>query len=239
MTPRTPGKTYRGTNGNLHNMIYLSFICHLIIVTLIFIAIPTTSRRFTFGPVYSVQLVGSDAAITHQSTSLLKDISPLPQTSDAVMIKTKLSSMDPSPLRPQDADRLRVESAISALRQRDQSRSAHQDPVTAAGTMKKTDAEVNAYANEYIGVIWSRVKQHWSMPQSLLPANNITAIIDVKISRTGALEYAIFEKRSGNRYFDESALRAVQKASPFPPLPYWVRDDSIEIGIRFHSTELR
>ena len=53
------------------------------------------------------------------------------------------------------------------------------------------------------------------------------------------LEYIGFEKRSGNSYFDESALRAVKKSVPFPPLTGWVTSRSIEIGIRFHSSELR
>jgi TonB family protein len=77
------------------------------------------------------------------------------------------------------------------------------------------------------------------MPQALMPKENIETIIDVKISRSGTLEYVGFEKRSGNRYFDDSALRAVKKSSPFPPLPYWIMDKNIEIGIRFHSEELR
>jgi TonB family protein len=72
-----------------------------------------------------------------------------------------------------------------------------------------------------------------------LPEKDIITIIYVKISRSGALERADFEKRSGNRYFDDSALRAVKKSNPFPPLPYWITDKSIEIGIRFHSAELR
>ena len=77
------------------------------------------------------------------------------------------------------------------------------------------------------------------MPQELMPKENIETIINVKILRSGALEYMGFEKRSGNRYFDDSALRAVKKSSPFPPLPSWIMDSSIEIGIRFHSAELR
>ena len=72
-----------------------------------------------------------------------------------------------------------------------------------------------------------------------MPKENIETIIDVKISRSGAVEHIGFEQRSGNRYFDDSALRAVKKSSPFPPLPYWIMESNIEIGIRFHSTELR
>jgi len=55
----------------------------------------------------------------------------------------------------------------------------------------------------------------------------------------GTLNEAGFEKPSGNRFFDESALKAIKKAAPFPPLPDWVREGSIEVGIRFHSLEAR
>jgi TonB family protein len=48
-----------------------------------------------------------------------------------------------------------------------------------------------------------------------------------------------FEKRSGSTYFDESALKAIKKASPLPSLPEWIRDSSIEVGIRFHSSDLK
>jgi TonB family protein len=48
-----------------------------------------------------------------------------------------------------------------------------------------------------------------------------------------------FEKHSGNRYFDESAMKAIKKASPFPPFPDSIRDNNIDVGIRFHSMEFR
>jgi len=47
------------------------------------------------------------------------------------------------------------------------------------------------------------------------------------------------EKRSGNTYFDNSALRAVTKSNPLPSLPEWFRESSLDVGIRFHSSELR
>jgi TonB family protein len=67
----------------------------------------------------------------------------------------------------------------------------------------------------------------------------LETVIDVTILRNGAVTEVNFEKRSGNRFFDESALKAIRKASPFPPLPAWVGEASLGVGIRFHSSELR
>jgi TonB family protein len=67
----------------------------------------------------------------------------------------------------------------------------------------------------------------------------LETVIDVTILRNGAVMEVNFEKRSGNRYFDESAMKAIRKAAPFPPLPAWVGERSLDVGIRFHSSELR
>jgi len=47
-----------------------------------------------------------------------------------------------------------------------------------------------------------------------------------------------FEKQSGNRYFDESALKAIKKVGKFPPLPESLDKEYIDLGIRFRSSEL-
>ncbi len=239
MTPRTPGKSYRGKNGNFPSMIFLSLSLHLIFITVIFVSIPTHSRHLTFGTAYSVQLVGSEAARPANESSLLKDVLQSKEMTDAIIIKRKINNIYSAPVKTQETNKLNIEKALSAIRQKVQDGTTTSDKTSSAATAQISYAEINSQTDEYIGAVWSRVKQNWTIPQSLLPEKNITAIIDVRISRSGALEYAGFEKRSGNRYFDDSALRAVKKSSPFPPLPYWVRDRSIEIGIRFHSSELR
>lgn len=230
---------YRGNYGNFHKMIFLSLIIHLIVITVILISVPTTSRHLTFGAAYSVQLVGSEAILPAGDSSPLKDI--LQQTTkepvNSIIIKRKINSIYSTPAKNQETHKVNIEKAVSAIRQKE-----HAGLKTAADATAKpkiSDTEISAQTNDYIEAVWSRVKQHWTMPQALMPEKNITTIIDVRIARNGALEYADFEKRSGNRYFDDSALRAVKKSTPFPPLPYWVLDKSIEIGIRFHSAELQ
>jgi TonB family protein len=93
--------------------------------------------------------------------------------------------------------------------------------------------------NVYYSLIWSRIRGKWTLPQGILPRENIEAIIQAKILRNGTVVDLSFEKRSGNRYFDESAMKAIKKASPFPPLPDSIRDNNIDVGIRFHSMEFR
>jgi colicin import membrane protein len=236
MTPRTFNNGYRGNNGNFHNMIFLSLTIHLIVITVILISIPTTSRHLTFGTAYSVQLVGSEVALPAHDSSGLKDILQSNEASSSIIIKRKITSIASTPIKKQEINKFNVEKAVSAIRQNQQNKP---EASATAGPTKMPEAEVNVKTNEYIGVVWSRVKKNWTMSQALMPKENITTIIDVKIARSGALEYIGFEKRSGNRYFDDSAFRAVKKSSPFPPLPYWIMDKSIEIGIRFPSGELR
>jgi TonB family protein len=64
-------------------------------------------------------------------------------------------------------------------------------------------------------------------------------VVHARILRSGEITGLEFEQRSGNRYFDDSVMRAMQKAVPFPPLPEWIPDRMIDIGIRFHSSQLK
>ena len=239
MTPRTFNNGYRGNDGNFHNMIFLSLAIHLIVISVILISIPTTSRHLTFGTAYSVQLVGSEVILPVHDSSGLKDILQPNEAINPIIIKQKITSAASTPARNQETNKLNIEKAVNALRQKERIKSNPTAVASSANMVKISESEVNAQTKEYIGAVWSRVKKNWTMPQALMPKENIETIIDVKISRNGALDYMGFEKRSGNRYFDDSALRAVKKSSPFPPLPYWIMDKSIEIGIRFHSEELR
>jgi TonB family protein len=170
---------------------------------------------------------------------LLKDILQPNEATNSIIIKRKITSIASTPVKNQEMKRLNIEKAVSAIRQNQRDNQKSTAVASAARPVKISDSEVDAQTKEYIGFVWSRVKKNWTMPQALMPKENIETIIDVRISRSGALEHMGFEKRSGNRYFDDSALRAVKKSSPFPPLPSWIMDSSIEIGIRFHSAELR
>ncbi len=50
-------------------------------------------------------------------------------------------------------------------------------------------------------------------------------------------EHYWIEKPSGNIYYDQSAIRAVNKADPLPPPPRELGGKSLEVGINFRVTE--
>ena len=234
MTPRKLSNGYRGNNGNIYSMIFLSVIIHVIVITILLISIPTASRHLTFGAAYSVSLVGStDLGPANDDASGLKDILQQSEAAHSIILKSKITSIYSTPVKNQESHKLNIERAVSAIRKKEFAQLKTPDHASASGRPAISNAEINAQTNEYLGVVESRIKGHWMNPQVLMPEKNISSIIDIRIARSGALEYTKFEKRSGNRYFDDSALRAVKKSSPFPPLPYWIMDNSIELGVRF------
>jgi len=246
MTPQTFHNGYSGKEPGFHNMLFISLIAHLVVITLIFVSIPTRSRYLTFGPVYSVQLVGPEIAAPRKQESFLqKEIEKSGYNATPTIFKREISSAAANLLKKEETNRSNIEKAVSAIKQKDlatpeKSVAAKPVPEAAAPSgSKHADSFSNAPMQEYIGVVWSKIKNNWILPPTLSPKENIEAIIAVRINRSGALEMASFEKRSGNRYFDDAALKAIKRSSPFPPFPNRLTDTSIDIGIRFHPSQLR
>ena len=80
--------------------------------------------------------------------------------------------------------------------------------------------------------------QSWVIPENLIEdVYSLEAIVTFTIYADGHISDVNLEESSGNRYFDESVLRAIRKAAPFPPLPTSINKKSIEIGIRFRPEE--
>ncbi|MBI5234256.1 MAG: cell envelope integrity protein TolA [Deltaproteobacteria bacterium] len=83
----------------------------------------------------------------------------------------------------------------------------------------------------YYNTIGSMIQSSWRYADTT--ETDLNAWLSIRIARDGALLDKNIEKSSGQKGFDESALRAVQMASPFPPLPEGLNEDSLEVGIRF------
>jgi TonB family protein len=99
------------------------------------------------------------------------------------------------------------------------------------GSIDLTNIEYKIYYN----TIWERIKSSWTLPEDIKEKEaDLEAIISIKIDKNGILNNIWIERGSGNKYFDQSALRAISKAVPFPPPPM---ERSLEIGIRFRANE--
>ncbi len=87
----------------------------------------------------------------------------------------------------------------------------------------------------YFSLIRDRVQANWIYPETF-DNEKISVIVSIRIGRDGTLLKSWVEKGSGNRQFDESLLKAVRKAAPFPPLPEDFTEDTLETGLRFCPT---
>jgi TonB family protein len=88
----------------------------------------------------------------------------------------------------------------------------------------------------YNKVVESKIKEEWTIPENLLKEKELVdleTIIIIIIERDGKIQKWWFEKKSGNALYDQSAMRAIKKAEPLPPIPKELNKDLLEFGIRF------
>ncbi len=103
-------------------------------------------------------------------------------------------------------------------------------PAATSTGAKSTDMNIRYKA--YFSLIRDHVQNNWIVPESF-DDEKVSVIVSIRIDRGGELIKSWVEKGSGSRQFDNSLLKAVQKASPFPPLPADFTEDILETGLRF------
>ncbi len=241
----------RGGGLSLNRMIGLSLFLHVVALALLVFSPSLPAPKWTFGPVYSVQLVnlqdlsmkGSPAAALSREVA-----KPAPEPRP-IVLKRPVDTVKSVPIRSVEVQKTQsahLEKAMDRIRKKVQASGQTAVPAaTSAGassppaTAAPGGAEMDQRMASYYAAVWAKIKGQWSLPKDILSRENLEAVIQARILRSGAVSDVSFEKRSGNRFFDDSALKAVRKASPLPPLPEWIRDSSVEIGIRFHSSDFR
>jgi len=94
--------------------------------------------------------------------------------------------------------------------------------------LKRTEEPEEKYA-QLIGDI---IHDKWNYMGEIRKGEVV--VIGVRIDKKGHLFGSHFEESSGNAMFDQSAMKAIEKASPlFPPFPEGLGKDSLEIGVCF------
>jgi TonB family protein len=77
------------------------------------------------------------------------------------------------------------------------------------------------------------VAQNWAFSQQLASAgDHLETRITFRILPNGEITDIKIVQPSGNRYLDESAYRAVRKASPVAPHPEGINQPYIEVGVK-------
>ncbi|KPJ76801.1 MAG: hypothetical protein AMJ54_10345 [Deltaproteobacteria bacterium SG8_13] len=103
-----------------------------------------------------------------------------------------------------------------------------------AGGSQLSSGEIADGIRIYQAEISYQVQKNWAFSEQLAGADkNLEVLIGIRIAPDGRITDTWFDQRSGNRHLDESAQRAVMKASPLPPLPRGLFSGDYTVGLRF------
>jgi colicin import membrane protein len=80
----------------------------------------------------------------------------------------------------------------------------------------------------YLDRLLSLIDANWVRPSM---GSGVRAIVSFRIQRDGSLADLRISESSGYNSFDLAALRAVQNAAPFPPLPRPYRGDDLGVNL--------
>ena len=83
----------------------------------------------------------------------------------------------------------------------------------------------------YLNVIREKVDKRWSQPRKYTQIKQ--TLVEFIIHRSWEIDNIAVAETSGDYYFDQTAIRAVSLANPFPQLPRGYREETLRIRYRF------
>lgn len=81
----------------------------------------------------------------------------------------------------------------------------------------------------YIRQVHQKIQERWN--GRAIPGQQPAVVFEIR--RDGKLNEVAIDKSSGNAYYDQVALRAINDAGPFPPLPDDFKKPVLRIGLQF------
>ncbi|MFC1855116.1 energy transducer TonB [Thermodesulfobacteriota bacterium] len=101
-----------------------------------------------------------------------------------------------------------------------------------------TRNNMNITEKKYYNMIWKRIKDSWILPSGISEKNKeMTTVVVIRIEKDGSVSKIKIEEKSGSSYYDESAIRAIKKAEPFPKFIEGMNRDFFKVGVRFRPSE--
>lgn len=236
-----------GHEPSLQRLVIASVVLHFILMSLIFIPFKTGEREFK---TYYVNLVepakvsggGETAArkavekpIAKKETKETsakekkrtedKEIAAAKEKMALKAAKTRQTEED----KNKEIDRLAALKAIKEKREKTRSIEVEKNEASAEGTGGSQTGSKEVIVDPYYGLITEKIQDEWSTYPTF-ESEGLEVEILIKIDSNGKVVPKI-EKSSGNKIFDEAAIKTIIKASPLPPPPPLV-DKEIVVRLR-------
>ncbi len=134
-------------------------------------------------------------------------------------------------LSPENVRKESLKAALEKLRRENENRISPSPAArsSAGGVSSPPGTGASAGISDiYKAQLISRILGNWTAPEQLLHLRrDLTAVISVQLAPNGGIRHMEMRHRSGNPHLDDTAWRAVLKASPFPPPPEHMPPDTL------------
>jgi len=243
----------------INKWIGISLAAHLLIATFLgWISAPSRAEREFYAPVYKVNLVTPERPKQRQVKKSVaeKKTAPVKPAKKKAKTPPKKKPAERPPAKTKSVKRKTgpasdPAAAITALREKQETAMAVEkikerlsakgpeskdpteisEPAIPRGVKKLSQIDMDRAMKKYYDGLWKKIQAAWALPGSG-GFEGLTAIVSARIGRDGGLISASIEEGSGNGFYDQSTLRAVEKAGPFEPLPEGY-EGGLEVGFRF------
>ena len=161
--------------------------------------------------------------------------------------KVEQKRPEAAPTPKKNETKIDNKAALNEALARMEKRVAAQQSEKGAGVGDSTEGVVGGIAGGrassqpielYKLALFYRIRQNWSFNEKLAGnKKDLEVIIVLKVLKSGEIKDAWFETRSGDSYLDDSAMKAVKKSNPLPPLPPGYA--SYDVGLIFTPSGLQ
>ena len=164
---------------------------------------------------------------------------------EAIRAKAKRDAASVEELKKKIAEEKDVKEGLAAVRESIAAREPAKKTVEAPAAKSKSPAPVPAETapaivtltkvkdehRPYLDRVGMMINKQWSHLD--VPGGNYKLLVSLKIARSGKLLDTWIEEGSPDSLFNDSLIKAVKKAAPFPPLPETMEVEVFELGLRF------
>ncbi len=123
--------------------------------------------------------------------------------------------------------------AVNALKQMLMADDVASSTRTGQQSSRPSKNTSSALADQYHATIFAHLHRYWALPDIKPWDPDLTAIVVVVISQNGQIITHSFEKKSGDRVFDQFVSKTIQDANPLPPIPGALKKQQHTLGLRF------
>ena len=140
-----------------------------------------------------------------------------------------------------DAESIAARDAVKALKQMLRNETAVSSTNSGNQTVSPRDSGNSStiVEKQYQSSIGGKLMQHWALPDIKTWNPELSARIIITIAKNGYIVSHNFEKRSGDRVFDQFVSRTIQESNPLLPIPGAMRVSQYSIGLVFMPGQIQ